>query len=82
MGWTKNSKAVGLGTSRKLENAIEKAQKEILQYYAVSVNKENWIDEDENIIEKKDSYQQYFENISHMTMPAVTATFSECFVPY
>ena len=78
LGWTKNSKAVGLGTSRKLENAIEKAQKEILQYYAVSVNKENWIDEDENIIEKKDSYQQYFDSLSVERFQELFSYLKEC----
>ena len=33
-------KAAGLGTSRNMELAVEKSQKEILQYYATSYNKE------------------------------------------
>ena len=68
IGYSNNAKAAGLGTSKNIELAIEKAQKEILQYFAVSSNKYNRLNEEkqQNINEEnnKDVYHQKFEAMS------------------
>lgn len=63
-GWADDSKAVGLGTSKNLKKAVEKAQKEIMQYYAVSLNKEKRIFKRKIKLGFKDAYQEYFDSIS------------------
>ena len=64
IGWSNNSKAVGIGTSRNLKTAIEKAQKEIMQYYAVDVSKTKRKEAPEEVTIKKDAYHQYFDSLS------------------
>lgn len=64
LGWADDSKAVGLGTNKNLSKAVEKAQKEIMQYYATSLNKEKRIFECEEKLRFKDAYQEYFDSIS------------------
>ncbi len=61
IGWTKERKAAGLGTSRSLEKAIEKSQKEIMQYFATSSSKENICDSTECF--SKDLYHLYFDSL-------------------
>lgn len=64
LGWNHSSKAVGLGTSRSLKKAIEKAQKEIMQYYAVSCSKENCGHKEKEQVLNKDAYHAYFDQLS------------------
>lgn len=63
IGWSDKRKAAGLGTSRNIKRAIDKAQKEILQYFAVAKNKREITAE--NIIDlKKDLYHLNFDKMS------------------
>lgn len=62
IGWTEDRKAAGLGTSRNLAKAVEKSQKEIMQYFATSYNKEKKCNSAKNL--SKDLYQLYFDNLS------------------
>lgn len=62
IGWTEDRKAAGLGTSRNLAKAVEKSQKEIMQYFATSYNKESKCNSAENL--SKDLYQLYFDSLS------------------
>lgn len=59
------NKAAGLGTSRNIEKAIEKAQKEILQYFSVAFSKYSTGDKELSLkIEKRDVYHEHFETMS------------------
>lgn len=60
-------KAVGLGTSMNIEKAIEKAQRELLQYFASSMSKYGHKILTKKIFfleEDKDYYEQNFEKIN------------------
>ncbi len=63
IGWSDRNKAAGLGTSRNIFNSIEKAQKEILQYFAVSKSKRNFVRE-KTSIQNYDLYHLNFEKMS------------------
>lgn len=71
IGYSNNTKAAGLGTSRNIELAVEKAQKEMLQYFAVSSNKYNRKNKSKhqnaNEIDNKDIYHERFEAMSVKT---------------
>lgn len=64
LGYASDSKAAGLGTSRNMELAVEKSQKEILQYYATSYNKEKRLYKTKEDIAHKDLYHRYFDGLS------------------
>lgn len=64
IGWSEKSKAAGLGTSRDIDIAIDKSQKEILQYFAVSVNKEKMQGEKFGEENNKEFYHRNFEKLS------------------
>ncbi len=61
-------KAVGLGTSRSGEKALIKAQKEIMQYFAVSFSKfkndKIAVDQKNRSYENKDVYHDNFDKLS------------------
>lgn len=63
IGYSENQKAAGLGTSRNMKAAINKAQKEMLQYFAVSPSKRNFTLE-EMYVKDKDIYHKEFEALS------------------
>lgn len=63
IGWSDKAKAAGLGTSRSMWKSIEKAQREILQYFAVARSKRNAVKE--QILKKNsDLYHLNFEEMS------------------
>ena len=63
IGYGKDRKAAGLGTSRNLIKATGKAQREMLQYFATATSKNSKIDQTVDA-EQRDPYHQNFEELS------------------
>lgn len=65
IGYGKKTKAAGIGTSRNIEKAVEKAQKEILQYFSVAFSKNSSQQYDTSLyFGKKDIYHEKFDAMS------------------
>lgn len=63
LGWSNRTKAAGLGTSRSIHKSVEKAQKEMLQYFAAAKTKRSIV-KVQNIKVNRDLYHLNFEKIS------------------